>query len=583
MINKYVAVINPAFKDDKAFVESIDFVSIDGEAFESVNTIDEFVDELSENGKNNSVYLHKLNIGGNFILNWLINSDYKEAVDKNGDLVRSHAIKDGEYTYTVSEKGEWFSLSLKKNKSLITFHDSYKIIPFSISDISKSFNIHYDSEVLILRDAIREMISRGYTKTTIGNCCMEEYKKWCVFDKEEWKRWFPDLTKVECPVNGFNNTDEYIRKAYHGGWCYLKDGKSNKIINGGITADVNGLYSAMMHSNSGNVYPVGLPRWFEGSIPSFLIDSNRYYYFVRIKTRFNLKRGYLPTVKVKDSSFYDENEWLKTSDYEGKRFVTDIDGNIVPTTATMVLTMTDYELLQKHYNLSDTVILDGCYFRADGNGLFDLYINKFARMKAESTNPVDRTIAKLMLNNLSGKFAASSNSNYKMFTRQNGKGIVTETIKEHNKAVGYIAIGAAITSYARAYTITAAQSNYDSFIYSDTDSIHCACEPSEVKGIEIDSVKLGCWKIESTWDEAKFLRQKCYVEHVTHENLNAVKPYYNIKCAGLTEGAKEYIANNLLENFDIKQFKPGLKIPYNAKYISVEGGVAELEVYYEIK
>lgn len=46
----------------------------------------------------------------------------------------------------------------------------------------------------------------------------------------------------------------------------------------------------------------------------------------------------------------------------------------------MVLTQTDFELLQEHYNLVDFELLDGCYFRTI-TGIFDEYINKYKEIK----------------------------------------------------------------------------------------------------------------------------------------------------------------------------------------------------------
>ena len=66
--------------------------------------------------------------------------------------------------------------------------------------------------------------------------------------------------------------------------------------------------------------------------------------------------------------------------------------------------------------------------------------------------------------------------------------------------------GAFITSYAREITIRTAQSitdysikkyGIDKFIYSDTDSIHTLLNIEELKQFcDIDSIRLGAWKIE---------------------------------------------------------------------------------------
>ncbi len=125
-----------------------------------------------------------------------------------------------------------------------------------------------------------------------------------------------------------------------------------------------------------------------------------------------------------------------------------------------------------------------------------------------------RTLAKLFLNNLYGKLAMSDDSSFKYaYLKPNGVvGFIS--VEEHKKNAGYIAIGSAITSYARNFTIRAAQQNYDTFCYADTDSIHCECPSDQVKGVVVHPTKFCCWKNESNWDKAVFTRQKTYIEHV---------------------------------------------------------------------
>ena len=86
---------------------------------------------------------------------------------------------------------------------------------------------------------------------------------------------------------------------------------------------------------------------------------------------------------------------------------------------TMTLTMTDYELIKEHYELVDFEILDGCYFNA-AIGIFDNYINKYKEIKLNSTGAV-RELAKLFLNNLYGKMASSTTSNFKFAVPQEDK------------------------------------------------------------------------------------------------------------------------------------------------------------------
>jgi hypothetical protein len=71
-----------------------------------------------------------------------------------------------------------------------------------------------------------------------------------------------------------------------------------------------------------------------------------------------------------------------------------------------------------------------------------------------------RTLAKLFLNNLYGKMASSTNSSFKVAVTKEDGSIGYLNAVEHDKKPGYIPIGSAITSYARNFTIRAAQANY---------------------------------------------------------------------------------------------------------------------------
>ena len=218
----------------------------------------------------------------------------------------------------------------------------------------------------------------------------------------------------------------------------------------------------------------------------------------------------------------------------------------MPNIIELTLTMTDYYLLIDHYELVDFEILDGCYFYSQV-GIFDEYIDKYKNKKIGSKG-AKRELAKLFLNNLYGKLASSTDSSFKIAYVKEDKSIGFIPVTEHEKEAGYIACGSAITSYARNFTIRAAQKNYygkdkRGFIYADTDSIHCDLEPEEITGIKVHDKNFCCWKLESCWDKAIFTRQKTYIEHVVKEDLEPIEePYHNIKCAGMPDKCKNLFA-----------------------------------------
>lgn len=620
-------------------------------------------------------YYHNLKFDGAFWLSYLlIDKGYKQAYKKVGDnendveWLPEKFMENKSFKYSISDKGMWYSIIIKVNNHFIEIRDSLKLLPFSVKRIGESFGTKHkkldmeytgfryagcaitdeekkyiSNDVLVVKEALEIMFQEGHNKLTIGSCCLEEYKAICKVSTKnpyDYDEMYPDVyaMTINEKEHRYKNAGEYIRRSYRGGWCYLVKGKENKIFTNGTTADVNSLYPSMMSSESGNRYPIGVPHFWKGNIiPDDALLDDRYY-FVRVKTRFYIKPDKLPFIQIKSSLLYKGTEALETSDVYDKRtgeyytHYVDKDGNIQDTRVELVLTMTDYELLKEHYELVDFEILDGCWFYSE-IGIFDEYIEKYKKIKVESEGAL-RELAKLFLNNLYGKMASSKDSSFKLAYVKEDKTIGFLPVAEANKKAGYIPVGSAITSYARNFTIRAAQKNYHGkdkrgFIYADTDSIHCDLAPEDIVGIKVHDKDFCCWKLESCWDVAVFTRQKTYIEHVTHENCVPLeelldkdgkprKPYNNIKCAGMPQKCKDLFQVSLDGKADISgykdktskvfkewsedekdflfeketgkpikrnlsDFKVGLKVPGKLRPKRIRGGILLIDTSYEMR
>ena len=592
------------------------------------------------------IYYHNLKFDGSFWLSYLmVDAGFKqsaimpeidEPVDKF-EWIPQNEMRNKTFTYSISDMGQWYRIIIKVNYRIIEIRDSLKLLPFTVKRIGESFKTKHKkldmeykgfryagceitneeqkyikNDVLVVKEALEMMREEGHSKLTIGSCCLAEYR--VLLGKPLYNEYFPNLYEIEIDESyGAKNAGEYIRRSYRGGWCYLVKGKERRVFTNGTTADVNSLYPSMMHSYSGNSYPIRKPTFWQGNfIPDEALESDKYY-FIRIKTRFYIKDGMLPFIQNKSSLMYKATESLTTSDIlnpnDGKYYseYVDLDGKIQQAYMTMTLTMTDFKLIKEHYNLVDFEILDGCYFDS-AIGIFDRYINKYKKIKMESKGAL-RELAKLFLNNLYGKLASSTDSSFKVAYLKEDKSIGFYTVVRHDKMPGYIACGSAITSYARNFTIRAAQKNYHGvnergFIYADTDSIHCDLAPEEITGIRVDPKEFCCWKLESNWDKGWFVRQKTYIEHITAEDLEPVdEPYYNVKCAGMPEKCKDLFLKSMegfypeddddnytdadrwflkdkrkLEDFDVGIVVPGKLLPKR-----IRGGVLLTDSMYEMR
>ena len=612
------------------------------------HSLQETLDYLVEQGEDATLYYHNLKFDGNFWLSFLITElGFTQGLIKISDTEMewkdSKKLQNNEVTYVISAMGQWYMVTFKYKGIKIVLRDSLKLLPFKLSEIAHAFktehkklDMEYEgkryagceitpqemeyikNDVLVLKEALNIMFEDGHNKLTIGACCLSEYRK--ILGTYDFKTFFPKLQDVELDpeIYGSANADAYIRKSYRGGWCYLVKGASSRVYHNGTTADVNSLYPSMMHSESGNVYPLGLPNFWKGDkIPRQALLPNRYY-FVRIRCRFYLKQGKLPFIQIKGNKYYRSTEMLETSDiYDRKtgQYYTQFynkQGELIDSKVELTLTCTDFELVKEHYELKDFELLDGCWFYAD-SGIFDTYIDKYKQIKMNNKG-AKRTEAKLFLNNLYGKLATSTISSFKYAVVDNDESLSYKISVENNKSPVFIACGSAITSYSRNFTIRAAQANYHGadkagFKYADTDSIHCDLTPSEIKGIKVHDNAFCCWKLESCWDTAKFIRQKTYVEHVVKEDLKPIEhPYYNVKCAGMPDSCKRLLLASMKEKYldneheliltekekdkykdflkdkrTLDNFEIGLQIPSKLLPVNIKGGVVLMDTIFTMR
>ena len=627
-------------------------VQLGSEDVKIFHSIADTWDYLSSLRKDCIVYYHNLKFDGTFWLSYFFGvKGYQQAFDGYdeflsdmkgmGEVHSPHSVSNKDMQnktvkYLISDMGQWYSITVKIGGHIIEFRDSLKLLPFSVKAIGKSFKTKHQkldmeykgfryagceiteeerkyiaNDVLVIKEALEIMFSQGHDKITIGSCCMKEYRK--SITQDEYKIMFPDVYEQAIDEDLYDapSVGEYVKKSYRGGWCYLVKGKEQKMYSKGITADVNSLYPSVMHSESGSWYPVGEGHMWKGNEIPYDDFPKNVYWFVRIRTRFYLKKGKLPFIQLKNSIRYVGTEMLETSDVidrDGNHhlFFENVDGKMYDTRVTLTMTMTDYILFREHYNVVQFEILDGCWFRAD-YGIFDTYINKWREIKMNSTGAM-RQLAKLFLNNLYGKMASSQNSSFKVGVVRPDGSIGFLNAIENEKKPGYIPVGSAITSYARNFTIRAAQKNYHGvdkpgFIYADTDSIHCDLSPEELVDVPVHPTAFCHWKLESTWDMGWFVRQKTYIEHVIAEDLEPVdKPYYSVKCAGMPDRCKELFMHSVngTEPEDVSQltdeelefihtkrtledFNRGLIVPGKLMPKRIRGGTILIDTYYEMR
>ena len=471
----------------------------DREHFEHGNTIEGFI-EWCDMHANCRVYFHNLGFDGAFILDHIEKTGWEWREDDNENGSRF-------FTTLIGDSNQFYTVCLCFNKfRKVELYDSLKVIPMSVAAMAKSYglgilkgSIDYEeyrekgheltdeelaylvNDVLIVAKVLGSFLDAGLTKMTIGSNALYDYKK-TVGNHKGFRQLFPELEAEE---------DAFIRKAYRGGFTYADERTRGVKVGKGLVFDVNSLYPSVMYYET---LPSGKPHWFDGKPEQ---DEFHPLWVASLSCTFHLKEDHIPCIQMKNSIKYIATEYIKDSDG----------------IACMTVTNVDWELIQEQYDVR-VVEWHGGYKFSAIDGAFCKYIDKWMEEKVRAThegNKGKRQIAKLMLNSLYGKFATRMEAvSRKPVVDDNGTVQYVDLPPVQRKPV-YLPVGVFITAYARAKTIRAAQSVYDRFLYADTDSLHIL--GYDVPDcLDVDDAELGLWKLESRFEEAKFLRAKCYVE-----------------------------------------------------------------------
>lgn len=533
------------------------------------NNIESFI-EFCKSQKNSTFYFHNLKFDGEFIIYYLLTHNFKH-VEKKED------IADNTFTTLISNMGQFYNIVVyfkKGNKKVhkVTFIDSLKIIPFSVDETAKAFNLpisklkidynkpreighilteeeknYIKNDVQIMSKALKITFDEGLDKMTRASSALKDYKN--IVGNSRFEHCFPILTK---------ELDAELRKSYKGGFTYLNPIYKEKDVKNIVNLDVNSLYPFVMYDRT---LPFDLPKYFKGKYKE---DKIYNLYIQRITCSFEIKKNKIPTIQIKNNnSFFMANEYLESS-----------DNQIV----CLTLTNIDLKLFLEQYNVYELNYVEGWKFKSM-KGLFTDYIDKWISKKIQATidkNKGLRTTSKLMLNSLYGKYATSLECQSKVPYIENDIIRYQMTPKEEKKGL-YLPVASFITAYAREITIRTSQAikeyslkkyGQDMYIYSDTDSIKTLLPIEELEQFcNIDDVSLGAWKNEGIAAKGKWIRQKCYLEEIDGK--------MNITCAGMPKTCYDRV--------EWDKFKTGFTCGGKLTFKHVKGGVKLVETEFTIK
>ena len=545
------------------------------------NSLDEFMEWCANKKENYLCLFHNLKFDSEFILNWLLFNNFEYIADKK-------YRHDKSFTTLITDMGQFYAVEVYfkvkgKKVNKVTFHDSLKLLNFSVDEIAKSFDLpiskleldytakrevgheltpheidYIRNDVKIMALALDILYKQNMTKMTVGANALASFKSMC----KNFKQLFPIL-----PLD----VDADIRKSYKGGFTYLSPKYREKTTGSGVTLDVNSMYPAQMVKSE---LPYGLPEPFEGK---YKYDQFYPLFTQRLSCTFKIKPDKIPSIQIKSSPSFIPNEYIESSNNE---------------IVTLTLTSPDLELFFEQYDVNVVEWIGGWKFKKT-KGLFTEYINYWTERKIKAKKESNRPqvlLAKLHLNSLYGKLATNPIGRQKAPVIKDGQLRYIFLPTEERKPI-YIPAATFITAYARKYIIETSQmirdwseehKGYDAYVYSDTDSIHCLLDKNDLEElkdkIDIDPYELGAWDCEAEFTRGRYLRQKCYIEEIDGKIEATV--------AGMPKKLSHLITfDNFNIGFTTEAFtdeevgKKGRKL----KYVHTDGGVVLMPTEFSIK
>lgn len=515
---KYTADFETTTDEDDCRVWAYAVCNIDDSTdFKYGETFEQFIDFCADRKNNYTLYFHNLKFDGAFIISWLLHNGFEYISDKKDR-------RDNTFTTLITDMGQFYAIEIyfevkKSRVNKVKILDSLKIFPnFSVERVAEGFDLpirkleidykekrpighkltsqevdYIRNDVEIMARALHIMFEQGLNKMTIAGDAFSSYKQFVP----GFRKRFPVLPKI---------VDEDIRLSYRGGFTYVNEIYKEKPVGKGICIDKNSMYPSKMVQQP---LPYGKPVYFEGK---YKLDPSMPLFIQSLTCKFELKKGKIPNIQLKNNLSFIPNEYLSSSNNE---------------LVTLSLCSPDYELFRENYYITDITYHGGWKFK-ECKGMFDDYINYWMDQKIkagkEGNQPM-RQIAKLMLNSLYGRFGLSISARQK-YPYLDHEGIVRYgLLPEEQREPVYIPVACFITSYGRVDTIRTSQKirdyslkkyGRDAYLYSDTDSIHCMLNDEDLEALKdeifIDDYALGAWAKESDFDRALFIRQKCYIE-----------------------------------------------------------------------
>ena len=505
-------------------------------------SIDTFMDNL-DCLKGGVCYFHNLSFDGEFILWHLLEQGYEYSEEEKAKTFSSIIDETGSiYSITIRtpNKKEWelrcsyklFPKSIKEIGEMVGIpklnetHDYNEIKNYtSLDDLTEEEKMYISNDVRIMVELIKYLQAVGVKGLTMSSSA---YKNWL---QDKYMLAHNDMKK-----SPDEEVVEIVRKSYRGGITKVNPLYAGLEFNDVISFDVNSLYPSVMYENP---MPIG-----DGKIYKTLEEGrrdNRHLFIVVAFVSYGKVRQGMHSFIGNQSGFSYARKYSYDEELQNKM---------------LYLWLDEFNLFKLVYDAEYTIIKVVGWKKA--NNVFKDYIDRWYKVKENAKTPAERSLAKLMLNSLYGKFGMNDSRVTKVPVAV-GDTIIYKTI-ENNTTYYYKEVASYITSKARCKLASFMNKCGDKFLYCDTDSVYyIGHEIPEIFKDVVDPKKLGYWKYEGHYTRFKPLKAKCYLKQLDDGTIER-------RIAGCPKECAELIT------FD--NFAPNLKLT-NAKRCKkkVKGGI----------
>lgn len=464
-------------------------------------------------------YVRELKLWGYDIVKTLYNDGYTDVTELD---VPPTKMQRGQFSYLCAVNGTWYSISVMTWIGVQVKFAAFSVLASTeewedIVMLSEGMAEDSAPDVVRLWAAVHKLQSLHITRDSTsasafnlwkyGRFGHNTYKYYANKPKNE--KYYQTVTDakglfIDASVHTLYDDvtlDDWLRPAYLGGWCYKKP-DVHDVDSHVYVYDVNSLYPWISTMRM----PFGRPLYIKGAIPQKVRSED--FCVVHFRAQFYLKPGKLPFVRVQNNKFYDSRDILENSDIVDRKTgrvydeLIDTDtGEVMPIMPELTLTYWEYELFLEHYDVKHIEIIDSIVMKTSRRALSYYARSMYMERHKSGISPAEKYVWKILQNGLIGYFGRKREMRDRLFF-DDKKNWIDKPLKQPSM----LYLGVAVTSYARTYIVRKAQQHYDTFLYSDTDSLHLS-EKSDKLYI---GGQMGAWKLEKEYDRAVYYSEKVY-------------------------------------------------------------------------